>query len=128
MIVKLSQKPIKPLIIDAVGAFVSFVLLGFVLPRFESLFGLSKLIFWMLSIPPAFFLVFDLFALLRWRNKLGQALRTIATLNVLYCITSLTVAFLHIQELTTLGWIYIFVEVIIVLLLSRLEWKASKLI
>ncbi len=124
-IVDFSQKPVKLLFIDAVGAFISFVLLAFVLPQFESLLGIPTLIFWALSVPPAFFLLFDVFALLRWKNNLSQALRTIATLNVLYCATSITIAFLHIATLTTLGWIYIILEIVIVLLLARFEWKAS---
>lgn len=117
--------PKRLLRVDAVGASISFILLALILPEFESVIGIPKLVLWTLAVPPIFFLFFDLYALLRLKENFAKALGTIAILNILYCITSLVIAFLHLTEIRPLGWLYICGEIIIVLFLARYEWKVA---
>jgi hypothetical protein len=119
------KTPSTFLIIDAIGALTSFVLLAFVLPNFISVLGIPKQVLWTLSIPPIFFFVYDIWSLIRFKEKLGIALGTIALLNSLYCITSLVFALVHLEELTIFGWIYIIGEILLILFLVHLEWKTA---
>lgn len=55
-------------------------------------------------------------------QKTGFLLKVIAVLNFLYCCISLALVLYHYHTLTKLGWIYILIEIIIVLLLAIIEF------
>lgn len=118
--------PKKLLIVDAFGAAISFLLLAFVLTSFESFFGIPQSVLWTLAIPPVFFLAFDLVAIYALKSHLSGALRTIAVLNGLYCLTSLLLILPHFSSVTIFGWMYVLGEIAVVSALARIEWKAAK--
>jgi len=112
-------------LIDGLGALLSAFLLGVVLVRFQSLVGIPIKTLYFLAILPCFFAVYDLFCYFFAKSRSGGFLKGIAIINVLYCLLSLGLAFSHQEVMTGLGWLYIIVEIIIVLFIASIEWKAS---
>ena len=126
------QKPAKPriknrhnlFILDGFGALLSAFLLGIVLVHFQSYFGIPKSSLYILAAIPCVFALYDLCCYLFVKRNINLALKTIAILNILYCIFSVFVAFSHSESILTLGWIYVIIEIAIVVWIARLEWKA----
>ena len=116
----------KLLIFDAVGALVSAFMLGVVLVRFQSLFGIPLSALKVLASIPVGFMLYDSLALLSNSERQPSRLMTIGTLNILYCVLSLIMALWHRGSLTIYGWGYIIIEVIIVVALSLYEIKVGR--
>ncbi len=116
----------KLLILDAVGALISAFMLGVVLVRFQSVFGIPISALKILSSIPVGFMLYDLLALLSNSELQPRRLMTIGTLNILYCILSLTMAIWHRGSLSIYGWGYIIIEVIIVVALAVYELKVGR--
>lgn len=113
-------------LIDGFGALLSAFLLGILLVKFESYFGIPKNTLYLLASIPCVFALYDFYCYFRVEKRLGQYLRVIAIANVLYCCLSIGLAFYHAEFLTLLGWVYIIIEVIVVLFLVRIELKAGR--
>ena len=111
--------------IDALGAGISSILLGVVLPKFQAFFGIPKTILYFLGTIPVFFILYDFIGYSKTEESLGFWLKGIAFLNIAYCFVSLICVFLHKETLTFWGWIYIIGEILIVLLLVIIELKVS---
>jgi len=62
---------------------------------------------------------------LQSHNKQPQLLRGIAIFNFFYCCLSIGVAFYHYETLTIFGWIYFFIEIVIVMILANWELKIA---
>ena len=117
--------PRKLFLIDAFGAFVSAVLLGVVLVRFEPVFGIPKDTLYFLAFIPCVFIVFDLVSYFLGQSKWRILLKTIAIANICYCLLSFLLAIIHRDSLSILGWIYILNEIVIILYIARIEYKRS---
>lgn len=111
--------------IDGFGALLSAFLLGVVLVKWQSLVGIPIPTLYFLAILPCFFAAYDFFCYLRIKDNFRPFLKVIAFVNMAYCILSLSLAFYHFQSLTYLGWIYIILEIIIVMALATLELKTA---
>lgn len=111
--------------IDAFGALLSSFLLGIVLVKFQVYFGIPKSTLYTLAIIPFCFLLYDLYCLVFVKNQLFKYLKVIAYLNSMYCVVSLVLVLSHFKEVTTLGWLYIIIEIVIVLILSKAELNAA---
>jgi peptidoglycan/LPS O-acetylase OafA/YrhL len=122
---KVSAAPRQLFLIDGAGAALSAVLLGVVLVRFESTFGIPVSALCLLASIPVFFVVFDLVSYRAIQASVWRNLKAIAVMNMLYCALSLALAFHHAGSLTFLGWVYIVVEVAVVLLVAALEFRVS---
>ncbi len=112
-------------LLDGIGAIVSAILLGLVLVQLEAYFGIPKKTLYVLAALPCFFAVYDFYCYFKIEQHLGQYLRGIAIVNLLYCGLSLGLAFYHYEAILYLGWIYIIVEIIIVLVLAIIELRAA---
>jgi hypothetical protein len=117
--------PRKLFLLDGAGAILSAFLLGVVLVKLERFFGIPADTLYLLAILPVFFAIYDFCCYRNGLDKVGQFLRGIAILNVLYCVLSIVCAFYHIETITSLGWAYIIIEILIVLILVILELKAA---
>ena len=113
-------------LLDGFGAIVSAFLLGVVLVKFEAYFGIPKKALYVLAALPCFFMLYDFYCYFRVEKNLGKFLKGIAIVNLLYCCLSIGMAFYHQEVITTLGWIYIIIEIIIVVVLSIFELKVAK--
>lgn len=119
-------QPRTLLVIDGFGALLSAFLLGVVLVRFSSVFGMPINTLYLLAALPVGFAVYD-FAVLGLRLRpLSPWLRGIALANWGYCVLSIILLFQHAADLASWGWAYFVGELIIVASLAGLEWQVAR--
>ncbi len=121
------QHPKQLFLIDGVGALVSAIMWGVVFVQFETITGFPANTCYFLAVFPVFFMVFD-FASYLWAKKLNLNLRYIAMQNAGYVLISLLAMVKHAETITLFGFGYLFMEIVIVLFLVRVEWKVSHLV
>lgn len=126
LISKAKTKPKKLFLIDGLGALLSAFLLAFVLTKFELVFGIPSPTLYLLSAIPTLFTCFDFYAYRNADQKTALFLKRIAALNVIYCCISLALMFYHFETITTLGWTYILLEILIVMLLAFIEFRVGR--
>lgn len=112
-------------LIDGFGAMLSAFLLGVVLVQFEPFFGIPRSTLYFLASLPCVFAVYDFSCYLSLRKNLSPFLKAIAIANLFYCCLSLGLAIYHRQVLTISGWIYILVEIGIVIFLATVELRIA---
>ncbi len=117
--------PKQLFLIDGIGAIISALLLGVILVKFEENFGIPKSTLYFLAVLPIFFAVFDFYCYLKVKLNHHKFLKIIALFNVTYCFISISFAFYHTNTITTMGWIYIISEVLVILILSFIELKTA---
>ncbi len=122
----ISLNPKQLLIIDGLGALVSALTLGFILPQFESLFGIPEKLLHLLAIPPVVFFFIDMYGFISPPAKMKQLLKFIASANLAYCLLSLTLASTHYEKITLWGWGYLLIEVLVVVGLALLEFRVAE--
>ena len=123
---RLLTNPKKLLLIDGCGAILSIFLLGVVLVRFEKYVGIPPVTLYLLAVFPTMFAIYDLFSYLQLHYKQPLLLKRIAFFNLIYCCLSIGVAFYHYETLTTLGWIYIFIETLVIMILATWELNIAR--
>lgn len=121
----LHESPKKLFLLDGFGALLSAFLLGVVLVNFENVFGIPKQTLYFLAFLPCLFAVYDFACYFLIKNNFGPYLKIIACINVGYCIISLGLAFYHMASIEILGWIYIIIEIAIVVFLAMVEWSVA---
>lgn len=126
---KIENAPKFIFILDGLGAIFTAFSLGIVLVRLESLFGIPKSTLLTLSIIPLMYLVYDCFCYFKVNNHIGHWLKGIAILNLIYCPISMGFAIRDSQHIKPLGWIYISIEIIVIVTIAIYELKlANRLI
>lgn len=117
--------PKQLFLIDGFGALLSAFLLGIILTRFESIFGMPRQTLYILAFIPCLFAVYDFSCY--WLNPENWApfLKAIGIANLLYCCISIGFVLHHYQQLTALGWAYFILELAIVALLAKFELGAK---
>jgi len=126
IIEQLVRDPKKLFLIDGLGAVLSACLLGIVLVKFESVFGIPKAVLYFLAAIPIFFALYDLFSYQKESHRLGHYLKGIAIMNLAYCVLSIGLSLYHKEVIKFWGWYYIVSEVAIILLLVSIELKVSR--
>ncbi len=128
MINKMVLHPKRLFLIDGLGALLSAFLLGVVLVQLESIFGIPAKALYILAFLPCIFAIYDFYCYLRVKKNQRYFLTAIALMNLMYCFVSIGVAFQHHQKITASGWVYIILEISILIVLISIELKtASKL-
>ncbi len=112
-------------LLDAIGAIISAFLLGVALVYFETYFGIPKETLYVLATLPIFLAIYDLIIYFFVDSNLSLLLKIIAVTNLLYCMFSLGLAMFHFESITLLGWTYIIIEVLIVVLLACYELRVA---
>ncbi len=121
----LSIHPKRAFAIDAAGALVSAIFLGFIMPAMQSIFGLPPGICLILAVFPLIFFVYDILVLILVRQFWESWLKIIAGLNFAYTLLSLVIIYLHFNVLTGLGLAYFIGEILIVIVLASVEWLVA---
>ncbi len=121
-----SIDPRRLLQIDAVGALVSAVMLGGVLPIFSESLGLPVPVLYFLAAFPVAFLLYNAQTLLRPSASLRVGLRVIAVANASYVVVSIGALLMHLDQLRLLGWAYFPGEIAIVATLAVVEWRVAE--
>ena len=115
-------------VLDGFGAIFTAFSLGIVLVNLERFFGIPKSTLLFLSIIPLIYLVYDCFCYFRVNNHIRHWLKGIAILNLIYCPISIGFAIIDSQHIKILGWIYISIEIIVIVTIAVYELKlANKL-
>jgi hypothetical protein len=116
-----TKTPRRLFLIDGLGAVLSAMMLGFVLVPFNEFFGFPVSTLYVLAALPCVFTVFDAYAYFKNGKSTMRHLSIISTSNILYCIFSVSMVMFHFVALP--GWIYILLEITIVLIFVLIENK-----
>ena len=121
--------PKKLFLVDSLGAILSTFLLAVILVRFESAFGMPRNVLYFLSIIAFVFAINSFINYLLVKENWKPSLKTIAVANLLYCGITLGLTIYFNKELTSLGLIYFFSELAVIVTLAIIELKAvSKIV
>lgn len=122
-----AMNPQKLFLTDSLGALLSAMMLGLVLPRLEGVVGMPKqVLYWLASIAGIFF-IHSLLCFLRKPVNWRPRLRIIALANLSYCCLTIGLILYWFPMLTVLGLAYFALEIMVVILLSLMELKAARL-
>ena len=125
MLEKFTSNPTQLFIIDGFGAILSAFLLGIVLVKFENIFGIPSKTLYALAAMPVFFAFYDLYCIRNKKDDLGYFMKGIAKINLTYCCVSILFAFYHLETITIFGWSYLIIEILIIIILSIIEYKVA---
>lgn len=112
-------------LLDGFGALLSAFLLGIVLVKLESYFGIPKTTLYVLAALPCLFAMYDFLCYFKLEKNLEKFLKPIAIANLMYCCLSIGLTLFHFKRVTYIGWIYIIGEVIIVVSIALIELRAA---
>jgi len=122
---KFANRPKQLFLVDGIGALISAIMIGVVLVHLRDLIGLNITALYFLASFPILFSILDLYFYFSPDKYSKLGLKLMATLNSFYCILSISTILFHGARITTLGWIYVIVEIVILLLLIKLEWQVG---
>lgn len=118
--------PYHVFLADSIGALVSVFMLGFILPRFESVFGMPKRVLLILAGIAFFFFLFSLLHSIFKPKDWKTSMVIIAILNLGYCCLTLFLVIYFLEDLTRFGLVYFMVEIFVILILAFFElYKTS---
>ena len=108
-------------VLDGMGALLSVVLLGVVLPRLQPWLGMPLHIFYMLALWALGSLIYDGGCFLFVDHKNPRYLKGIMAANVLYCGLTACLLVGHFTGLTLVGILYFLAEMPVILGLVMVE-------
>jgi hypothetical protein len=117
--------PKKLFLLDSAGALLTAILLGFILPRWENIFGMSPMVLYFLSFIASIYFVYSFWCYFRLKHNWKPYLKAIALANLLYCGITLGLAVYLRAELTTFGWAYFLLEAVVITSLAIFELKTA---
>ena len=125
---KVTSNPRILFLIDGIGALLSAFFLGFVLTRFERVFGMPEKALYFLALFPILFAIYDFIVYFIKSNNWILSIQIIAFANLIYSLISILLIYQYFQQLTVLGVIYFLLELLIISTLVIIEYStASKL-
>lgn len=122
---KFSSKPETLFLVDGFGAVLSIFFLGYVLVRLENFFGIPESTLYFLASIPVLFAIYDLLCFQGIIKNAAISLKIIAFANLIYCIISMGLAIYHYSKITSLGWLYIMLEISILICLATIEIQTA---
>lgn len=121
---KLTAKQL--LFVDGIGAAITAIMLSQVLARVQPLFGMPLQSLHLLAIIAIVFALYSFSSHFLLRGNWNFFLKMIALANGTYCLLTLGLMVYYSDLITWLGLTYFLGEIIIVMALVRIEWKASR--
>lgn len=116
-------KPKRIFVMDGLGAWLSMVLLYWVLAPFEQLFGMpANIVYVLAGIAFGLFLYSagcQFFIKSSWKPFIGL----LVIFNAAYTLISLVLIILHADKLTVFGWTYFVLELIVIGVIIMIEYK-----
>lgn len=116
----------KLLFLDGVGAVVSAVSLGVVLPAIQPWVGLSYEILMFLAVLALILAIFSFGSFAAYSSVWKPRLFQVGVFNLAYCLLTTILIGCYWQEMETLGRIYFPLEIFVVVALACWEIKVSK--
>lgn len=118
--------PKKLFLMDGIGACISAIMLGIVLVQLQKYIGMPTNVLYLLAIIPVFFAIYSFTSYLKAGKNASSLLKGIAIANLCYCILSIYFMIKHMEVLTSLGWTYFILEILIVVSLVGIELKVAR--
>lgn len=115
--------PKRLFLVDGLGGMLSAFLLGVVLARFETVFGMPQKVLYFLSCFACMYATYSLLSYRRAKENWRPWMQAIAVANLLYCCLTIGLVIYHHQALTKLGLLYFLLEVVIITGLAIMELK-----
>jgi hypothetical protein len=115
--------PKQLFLIDSLGGMLSAFLLGVVLARFETTFGMPPEVLYILSGLAGVYAVYSYLCYWRIKQNWIPYMQAISVANFLYCCLTVGLVIYHRYELTKLGFIYFLLEVVVIIILIIAELK-----
>ena len=112
-------------LIDSAGALLTALILGLILPWHKDLFGMPRNVLYFLSSIAFIFFAYSFLCYLLIKHSWKPYLRFIAVANLVYCCITLGIVIFLRTELTIFGWIYFFLEAIVIISLAIFELRSS---
>ncbi len=119
-----SEHPKLIFLTDGLGALLSTFLL-FALASFEGIFGMPKNVLYQLIPVTIVFTAYSLGTYFINPKNWKLYLTLIAVANILYCCLTLVLVFYYFDKLTAIGLAYFFVEILVIVFLSRIEIRLA---
>lgn len=119
-------KPKTLFLIDSAGAFLTAFTLFVPLRTFHEYIGMPPLVLTYLSILAAMFCLYSFLCFKFLTSKWSPFLTVISIANLLYCCLTLTLVINHFPQLTTLGFTYFIVEIVVIFGLVYIELKTAR--
>ncbi len=120
---RMTLAPKRLFLADGLGGMLSALLLGVVLMRFQTTFGMPQEVLYFLACLACMYAVFSLLSYWRIKTNWRPYMRGIAIANLLYCCLTIGLVIYHHQNLTKLGVTYFLLEVAVILGLVIMELK-----
>lgn len=125
IISQFARNPKKLFLVDAIGAFISGILL-FTISKSNLNLGLADSSLEFLILIAFCLFVYSLTCFLYVRKNIGLFIRTMAFTNFLYCALTIGILLSNSNLLTRIGWTYFSVELIIIGLLIVFELRIAR--
>ena len=120
---KITSAPKQLFLMDGLGGMLSAFLLGVVLARFETAFGMPPKVLYSLSCLAGMYAVYSFLGYWRVKEHWRPYMQAIAIANLVYCCLTTGLVIYHYQKLTKLGLIYFLLEVMIIVSLIVMELR-----
>lgn len=118
---KLTSNPKRLFLVDGLGALLSVLFLGMVLPYYEGVFGVPKAVLLPLAGMAGVFAVYSLGCSFFMPRKWPVFLYTIAVANLLYAAYTTFLVFISDTPITFLGQVYFWAELAVLSFLIVIE-------
>ncbi len=109
---------------DSIGAFVTAIMLRFILTRFATTFGMPRQVLYILSLIACVYGLYSFLCYIKTAENWKPFLKAIAIANFLYSALTIGLVIYLYQKLTCWGLLYFGMEAIIIIALGSLEYKA----
>ncbi len=123
--INFNDNPRTIFLIDGIGAIVSAVMLGIVLPLLQDLIGMPTEVLYYLASAAVMFAIYSLSCAFIVPANWPTFLRIIAFVNLTYCVVSVGLVYYFYPQLTKLGIAYFAIEKLIVIYIVMMELKAA---
>lgn len=121
----LRRHPRYIFLVDGLGALWSAFVSGVVLVLVQEYVGIPLGALYILAAVPLLFVAVDAYCYFTYRGRPARRLRTIAGLNLLYCLLSVALMLRHHRVLLPPGYLYLTGEILIVAGLALFEIRTA---
>lgn len=113
-------------LIDGIGAMMSTVMLGAILPAFQEYIGMPRSTLYLLAVGAAFFALYSLGSFCFADVKQKKWLLLIMIANLSYCVLTAGLVMYYRELMTLFGVVYFTGEIIVIVALVAYERKVLK--
>ena len=126
IIEKFSARPRLLFLTDGLGAWATAVVLVGVLARWETVFGMPLHVLYPLAAVACLFAFYSLSCYFLRIKNWRPFLILILTANLVYCVVSIGCLLYFKERITPPGFLYFFLEIMVVCVLVFIEWKVAR--